>query len=161
MSATSTAGISQKLLAKLKVLRPQLERTGGSLQMRSRDGTYRLRIRVEHASHGRVHKSITIGDENAAHAVQELIDTWRGEYDAQKAEEERKREAEDVYHAGVRELKKSVLSQASGPSQRRRLAREFDGATKTPLDLYFYMIGGGQRLSSPGRPGRKRRGGLC
>ena len=161
MSETVTQDIPEGLLAELERLRPLLERTGGSLQMRSRDGTYRLRVRVEHPDRGRVHRSIQVGDDGAAYAVQELIDVWRREYDARQAHEEHKCEEERAYAKGVKELKRAVLAQASGPSQKRRLSRELNKAAENPVDLHAYLIAGGGGPRPPGRPGPRPRGGLC
>jgi hypothetical protein len=153
--------IPDDLRHKLEKLRPYLERTGGSIRPRERDGVYCLRIRVPHPDYGRVHKSVRIGDEGAAYAVQTLIDGWRQEYDARQAKEEHKGEEERAYNAKLKELKRTVLAQARGPSHRRRLACEFDKAAENPMELYFYLLGGGSLPEVPRRPGPKPRSGLC
>ncbi len=161
MKGSITAAIPDGLLDEIVKLKPLLELTGGSIQRRPRDGTYRLRVRVEHPDHGRVHKSITLGDDQTAYAVQMLIDAWREEHEVKGATAEREREEERAYAEKVKELRSAVLAQASGPSQRRRMAREFDKAAKNPTELHSYLIGGRSRPCPPGRPGPKPRSGLC
>ncbi len=149
------------LLRKLEEVRPYLERTGGSIQQRNRDGLYYLRIRVDDPDRGRVHRRIKLGDDGAAYAVQTVIDAWRLEYDARQAAEERQREPEDTYISAVKMYRKALLARAAGPSQRRRLARDFDKAAKSPMDMHVYLIAGGSLPEVPRRPGPKPRGGLC
>ncbi len=153
--------IPDGLLQKLVEARPYLERTGGSIQERKRDGVYCLRIRVDDPDRGRVHKRIKLGDDSVAYDTQVLIDRWRREYDDQQAEEERQREEERVYAATVKKLKAAFVDQAVGPSQRRRFAREFNKAAEDPAKLYAFLISGGGSRHLPGRPGPKPRGGLC
>ncbi len=148
------------LLRKLEEVRPYLERTGGSIQQRRRDGMYYLRIRVDDPDRGRVHRRIKLGADGAAYAVQTVIDAWRLEYDARQATEERQREQEGAYDAKVKELRTALLATAGGSSQRRRLAREFDKAAKDPCALHCYLVSGSYMLRGL-PPGRKPRGGLC
>ncbi len=148
------------LLRKLEEVRPYLERTGGSIQQRNRDGMYYLRIRVDDPDRGRVHRRIRLGDDGAAYAVQTVIDAWRLEHDARQAAEERQREEEGAYDAKVEELRRVLLTTAGGSSQRRRLARDFDKAAKDPCALHCYLVSGSYMLRSL-PPGRKPRGGLC
>ncbi len=149
------------LLRKLEEVRPYLERTGGSIQQRNRDGMYYLRIRVDDPDRGRVHRRIKLGDDGAAYAVQAVIDAWRGEYDARQAAEEHQREQEGAYDSAVKGYRKALLAQVSAPSQKRRLARAFDKAAKNPMDLYLHLLAGGSLPEVPRRPGPKPRGGLC
>ena len=148
------------LLRKLEEVRRYLERTGGSIQQRNRDGMYYLRIRVDDPDRGRVHRRIKLGDDGAAYAVQTVIDAWRLKYDARKAEEERQREEGRAYDAKVEELRRALLATAGGSSQRRRLAREFDKAAENPWTLHCYLVSGSYMLRGL-PPGRKPRGGLC
>jgi hypothetical protein len=147
------------LLRKLEEARPYLERTGGSIQERKRDGSYSLRIRVDDPDRGRIHKRITLGGDGDAYNVQMLIDAWRREYDAGQAEEERQREEERAYSEKVKALRTAILARASGPSQRRRLAREFSEAAADPVRLLAYLMAGAYALGPV--PKRRRRGGLA
>jgi hypothetical protein len=137
MIPSALQAIPDDLRQKLEKLRPYLERTGGSIQPRKRYGVYCLRIRVAHPRYGRVHRRVTIGDEATAFTVQTVIDAWRREYDTRHAEQERPREQEDAYNSAIKGFRQELLAQASGPSQRCRLAREFDEAAKNPMEMYF------------------------
>jgi len=160
MSSPALQIVPDGLRQKLEEVRPYLERTGGSIQQRRRDGIYYLRIRVDDPDRGRVHRRIKLGDDGAAYAVQTVIDTWRREHDARQAAEERQREQERAYDAKVEELRRVLLATAGGSSQRRRLAREFDKAAKDPCALHCYLVSGSYMLRDL-PPGRKPRGGLC
>ena len=159
MIPSALQAIPDDLRQKLEKLRPYLERTGGSIRPRKRDGVYCLRIRADHPEYGRIHRRVTIGDEQTTHAVEMLIDAWRQEHDARQAEEETEREKELIYNAAVKRLKKAVLAQAAGPSQRRRLAREFNEAAADPARLYAYLMAGAYALGPA--PKSRRRGGLA
>ena len=160
MIAAALRIIPGELLQKLEELRPYLERTGGSIRPRQRDGVYALRIRVDHPEYGRVHRRVTLDNKQTAYAVQVLIDAWRREYDARQAEEETEREKERLYDAAVKKLRRTLLATAGGSSRRRRLAREFDKAAKDPCALHCYLVSGAYMLRHL-PPGRKPRGGLC
>jgi len=159
MSASADQTIPDDILRHLEELRPCLERSGGSIRPRP-DGGYSLRIRVEHPDHGQIHRSIRVGDEETAYAVRQLINSWRREYDAPRAEEKRKREEKRAHARKLSELKRAILCQARGPSHRRRLAREFNEAAKDPVRFYSYLLGGPGAADPPIRRGRQSVGRL-
>lgn len=71
-----------ELLARLVDLRPVLE-VQGIVQLhggRDRREAFRLRFRIEDPERGcRVHRSLPLGDDATAHAVQRLLEGWRQE----------------------------------------------------------------------------------
>ncbi len=161
MNGLQAWGIPDGILRELEKLRPHLERTGGSIQRRRRDGTYRLRIRLDDPRRGRVHRSFRLGDKRAADAVRAAISVWREDRGARDAEEERRRDEERAYRRRVKELRRQLLAAAGGSSRRRRMAKEFDKAAQDPTTLHLYLLGGGGGPLPPLRRGRKPRGGLA
>ncbi len=161
MITSALQTIPDDLRQELEELRPYLERTGGSIQRRKRDGTYRLRIRSDDPDRGRVHRSIRLGDERAADAMRAVIAVWREDRGARDAEEERRRDDERAYRRRIKELRRQLLAAAGGSSRRRRMAKEFDEAARDPATLHIYLLGGGGGPLPPRRRGRKPRGGLA
>ena len=82
-------------------------------------GTHSLRIHVEHEEHGRVQRRITIHGDDAAHAVQQLIDSWREEREIAASEAEVRREQERAYEYKLHELR-STSTQSAGGRHRGR-----------------------------------------
>lgn len=161
MIASALQIIPDDLRQKLEKLRPYLERSGGSIRPRKRDGVWCLRIRVDDPDRGRAHRRIKLGDERAADAVRAVIAVWREDRGARDAEEERRREEERTYRKRVKELRRQLLAAAGGSSRRRRMAKEFDEAARDPATLHLYLLGGGGGPLPPRRRGRKPRGGLA
>ncbi len=161
MNGSLALGIPDGILHELEELRPNLERSGGSIRPRKRDGVWCLRIRVDDPDRGRAHRRIKLGDERTADAVRAVIAVWREDRRARDAEEERLRDEERAYRRRVKELRRQLIAAAGGSSRRRRVAKEFDEAARDPATLHIYLLGGGGGPLPPRRRGRKPRGGLA
>jgi hypothetical protein len=161
MNGSLARGIPDGILRELEKLRPYLERSGGSIRPRKRDGVWCLRIRVDDPDRGPAHRRIKLGDERTADAVRAVIAVWREDRGARDAEEDQRREEAQVYRKRVKELRRQLLAVAGGSSRRRRMAKEFDKAARDPATLHLYLLGGGWGPIQPRRRRRKPRGGLA
>ena len=159
MSEATCSDIPPALYEELVRLRPVLERLDCCVRQRPDRDTYFLRFRVYDDEGGRVQRRITIPDDATAYAVQQMLDAWRREYGAQKAEVEALDESRRVYEQKVSELRRVVIESAGGSNRRRRAAKEFDRAAEDPVSLYYYILGGAPNLPDL-RPGPKPSAGL-
>ena len=161
MMADHAGVIPEALRTRLELIRPELEINAcvQPVDASRPDGPWRLRFHQETES-GRRHRSLRLGDREAAESVRALIQGWREErqHERQRAEEEaqRQREAQKRKEGELLRLRKlAVALGAGGRRRRRRTARAFDeAAAKGAVGLYAFAMDEGWSKPNPrgGRP---------